>query len=580
MTPSIGEDARRRPVEAVAHGGLRARRAPCDKLRMVELLASSPLLLFAVVAALGFLVGRVHVAGVHLGVAAVLFVGLAVGALDERLRLPELAPTLGLALFVYTIGLASGPGFFASLRRRGVRDAGLAVGALVSAFAVIVLGMKALGLSSASAAGVLSGALTSTPALAGVLERFDAGAPELREPLRAAAVVGYSVAYPAGVLGVLAAIAWLDAHAKKQAEREPPLSGSFREALGEALSSVTLRVTSPSVVGQSCEALRAREHLHVAFGRRRRGSAVDVLTPDAELALGDLVSVIGPEAELARAARLLGEVSDQHLELDRSVVDFRRMFVSKAEVTERPLASLGLPARFGAIVTRIRRGDVELLAEPDTQLELGDRVRVVAPRSRMNEVSEFLGDSYKALGEIDVLTFSLGLAAGALVGSLPIPLPGGLRVTLGFAGGPLLAGLVLGRLGRTGPLVWTLPYSANLTLRQLGVVLFLAGVGTRSGRAFAETVRRPGTLWLALLGVVAVATMSAVAIVLGRRALRLPTPVLSGMIAGIETQPAALAFAESRAKNDLPAAGYASVFPIATLTKILLGQVLVALFAR
>jgi putative transport protein len=552
---------------------------------MVELLAASPLLLFAVVAALGFVVGRVSFGGVHLGVAAVLFVGLAVGAVDERLRLPELAPTLGLALFVYTIGLASGPGFFASLRRRGLRDAGLALAALAGAFAVVVAGMKALGLSSASAAGVLAGALTSTPALAGVLERFDHGAPELREPLRAAAVVGYSVAYPAGVLGVLAAIALLDSLTKKRAERdgaddEPPLSASFRQALGEALTSLTIRVTRPEVVGHSCEALRAREHLHVAFGRRRRGESVDVLAPDAELALGDLVSVIGPEAELHRAALLLGEESELHLELDRSVVDFRRMFVSKAEVTERPLASLALPQRFGAIITRIRRGDVELLAEPDTELALGDRVRVVAPRHRMSEVSAFLGDSYKALGEIDVLTFSLGLAVGALLGSLPIPLPGGLRVTLGFAGGPLLAGLVLGRLGRTGPLVWTMPYSANLTLRQLGVVLFLAGVGTRSGRAFAETVGRPGTLWLALLGVATVATMSAVAIVLGRRVLRLPTPVLSGMIAGIETQPAALAFAEGRAESDLPSAGYASVFPIATLGKIVLGQLLVALFAR
>jgi len=244
-------------------------------------------------------------------------------------------------------------------------------------------------------------------------------------------------------------------------------------------------------------------------------------------------------------------------------------------VVERPLSELRLPDRFGALVTRVRRGDVDLLPEGGTVLELGDRVRVLAPRSRMTEVAAFFGDSYRALAEVDVLSFGLGIAAGLMLGMISVPLPHGGSFSLGVAGGPLIAGLFLGAAGRTGPVVWQLPFSANLTLRQIGIVLFLAGVGTRSGWVFARTVTQGGSLSLFLSGAAITMATTLLALAIGRRVLKVRPSVLMGMVAGIQTQPAVLAFANEGVADDGPNAGYAAVYPFATIAKILLAQLLV-----
>jgi putative transport protein len=215
------------------------------------------------------------------------------------------------------------------------------------------------------------------------------------------------------------------------------------------------------------------------------------------------------------------------------------------------------------------------LARPDTVLEPGDRIRVVAPRDRLGEVSTYFGDSYRKLSEIDVASFSLGLVLGLLLGMLPIPLPGGTTFTLGPAGGPLVVGLVVGALGQTGPITWQLPYNAGLTLRQLGAALFLAGVGTRSGYAFVDTLSGGAGVRLLLMGA-GITTLAAVLVLLGGVfVLRSPTSVLAGTVGGLVTQPAVLAFATEQTGDELPNVGYATVYPAATLAKILLAQAIV-----
>ncbi len=226
-------------------------------------------------------------------------------------------------------------------------------------------------------------------------------------------------------------------------------------------------------------------------------------------------------------------------------------------------------------MTRVRRGDLDLLPDPNMTLELGDRVRVLGPRPAMKDVAAFFGDSYRALAEVDVLSFGLGITAGLLLGLIPIPLPGGGTFQIGVAGGPLLVGLALGALGRTGPVVWQLPYSANLTLRQIGITLFLAGVGTRSGWVFAQALKDPNAIALVLAGAVVTMTTTSLSLIVGRKLLRIPAAKLFGMVTGIHTQPAALAFAAETAGDDGPNAGYAAVFPFATISKILLAQLLV-----
>jgi putative transport protein len=536
---------------------------------MIEILAGSPLLLLFTVAALGFLIGRVEVRGFGLGVSAVLFVGLGVGSLDPSLRLPEFVVMFGLVTFVYVIGLTSAPGFFAALRRRGVQAALLTVATLVLA-AGLSSGLGALlGLPVSARAGVLAGASTNTPALAAVIDSLGAS------DASAGAVVGYSLTYPFGVLGALVVIALAPRLLKVDlaAERVSPEDAPGVGARIEARTVLVDRELPEMSVGF----LRERLGLRVAFGRMRRDGRVAVVTDAVVLHQGDHVSLVGEPAALDEAVPQLGTVIDEHLELDRSVVDFRRIVVSSPAVVRRPLGDLHLDERFGAVVTRLRRGDVELVPTDDTHLELGDAVRVVAPREQVAAVSRFLGDSHRALAEIDVIGFSLGIVLGLALGQLPIPLPGGGTFTLGFAGGPLVVGLALGRIGRTGRMVWTLPYSASLTLRQVGLVLFLAGVGTRSGWAFAQALREGHVLPVMLLGMLVTVTIAIVVLVVAHKLLRIPAALVVGMIAGIQTQPAALAFAIERTRNEVPSAGYAAVYPVATVVKIVLAQLVLRL---
>ena len=538
---------------------------------MIRLLAESPVLLLAVVGALGYLLGQVKVRGSGLGIAAVLFAGLAVGALDPALALPEFTVALGLVLFVYTIGLSSGAGFFASFRRAGLRDNLFATGVLLGAAGLAAAAATALGLSAAATAGLYTGALTNTPALAATLDYVatylpaDVAARVADEP-----VVGYTLASPVGVAGTIAALAvarrlWRD---EGPAAEAPP-----------DVDRRTVRVTRPEATEPSVGELAERYGGDVRFGRvqpAEDGAGQRLPGPADHLREGDLVSVVGTPDALRRVADDLGAEDDAPLVHDRAQVDYRRIVVSSHDVVGRTVGELDLGGRFGAVVTRVRRGDVEWVARDETVLEPGDRIRVVAHPDALPAVTRFLGDSYRALSEIDLFTFSLGLMAGLLVGLVPVPLPGGLTFRLGLAGGPLLVGLVLGKLGRTGPLVWHLPYSGNLVLRQFGLVLFFAGVGTRSGHTFLTTVTETGGLGLVAAGAVVTFATAAATLWVGHRFLRVPFGRLSGMVAGVHTQPAVLSYALEQSGDDEPNVGYATVFPIATIVKILLAQLLLA----
>jgi putative transport protein len=540
---------------------------------MIDVLIDNPMLLLFVVAASGYLIGSLSIGGFRLGVAAVLFVGLAIGSLDEDMRLPDVIFQLGLIVFVYTVGLAGGPGFFAAFRRKGLRDNVFVLAVIVGAAGLVVAAAQLFDLTGAQAAGLLSGSLTNTPALAGVLQTITETTSAARlDAAIAEPVVAYSVAYPMGVLAMILAIyvlqrVWrIDYAAEAHELRDLGV-------VGEELHDRTVRVSRDLGGISVADLMRKPVFQHVLFGRVRRDDRLDVVTGRTAIAPGDLVSVIGAEEDVARVIDHLGEESGEVLMLDRAEIDFRRIFVSSNETVGRRIRDLRLSERFGAVVTRLRRGDVDLLAEPDMVLQPGDRVRVVAPRDTLSAVTSFFGDSYRSLSEIDVGVFGLGIALGLLVGLIPIPLPGGTSFELGLAGGPLVVGLAVGALGRTGPVVWQLPYNANLTLRQVGVILFLAGVGTRSGHSFASTFA-DGGLVIFFAGAVITALAAVVTLVVGHKVLKISMSVLTGMLAGLQTQPAVLAFAGEQAGTELPNLGYAAVYPVATISKILIAQVL------
>lgn len=538
---------------------------------MVDVLIENPLLLLFIVSALGYAIGRIKIQGSSLGVAAVLFVGLAVGALDPRLALPEIIFLLGLVIFVYSIGLSSGPGFFASFTPRGLRDNVFVLGVLVIAAVIAFALAYLLGLQGTIVAGMFAGSLTNTPALAGVVDALRAsGASEavLAEP-----VIGYSIAYPVGVLGMIFAVLagrWLW-RIDYQAESEKLRGFHLVE---QAFFNRTIVVTQPQVTGIPLHQLIDDHGWDILVTRIKRNGTTFLAGANITLELGDLVNALGAPADVDAAMHGLGEASSEQLTYDLSEYDSRRIFVSNPDIAGRRLADLRLPQQYGALVTRVRQGDIDLLADGNTVLELGDRVRVVAKRDELPKLTKLFGDSYKALSEINLLSFGVGAMLGLLIGLVPIPLPGGLTLELGYAGGPLLVALILGALRRTGPIVWTLPYSANLTLRQFGLTLLLAGIGVRSGYTFFSTLAQSGGVVIFLAGAGITLVVAFLTLWLGYKVLKIPYPMLTGMLAALQTQPAVLGFSLEQSKNEIPNIGYALVFPIATISKIVLAQLL------
>lgn len=541
---------------------------------VVDFLVEEPILLLFIVSGLGYLLGHVKIKGISLGVAAVLFVGLAFGALSPDMRLPPVIVDLGLIIFVYTIGLSSGPGFFASFRRKGLRDNTFVF--LMIMLAALLTGAFAFlfDLKATVASGMFAGSLTNTPALAGILETIARIAPAGQlEVLATEPVIGYSVAYPMGVIGLMLAIYVMQRafHIDYKAEAKTLRQYNIIE---QELYTRTARITQPAAVGVPVSELFRVHQWDVVLSRFKRDGELALTTGNTTFALGDEVTLVGTPEDVDGAVAGLGEAAVEQLELDRSDYDFRRIFVSNPEIAGRSLTELDLPRAYGAIVSRVRRGDIDLLAHGDTVLELGDRVRVVAKRADMPRLTALFGDSYKALSEVNLLSLSIGLALGVLIGLIPIPLPGGVVITLGMAGGPLLVGLVLGALRRTGGIVWTIPYSANLTLRQIGLTMLLAGIGIRSGYTFLTNFAASGGLQVFFAGAIITTTIAFLTLIIGYKVLKVPFGMLTGMLAGLGTQPAALGFGLQQADNELPNLGYALVFPVATITKVIVAQLL------
>lgn len=537
-----------------------------DTLR--EGLAAQPLLLLFLTVGLGYLLSLVTIKGIGLGVAAVLFAGLGLGMWGgHAFELPELVSQLGLLLFVYAIGVQAGPSFFRILRKSGLGLTFLALLAVSLTGMAAAWAVRALGISPELGIGLFCGAVTNTPALAAVSEALR-GTPGALLP-----TVGYSIAYPLGVtLPILVAELVLQVKkvdlkaAVKQAER------STGEPYGTP-TALNLEVTQEAVIGKPL-AETALFALPVRVSRLMRGEQVMVARPEAVLSAGDIVRVVGTEEHLAKARALVGrEVEVPALEFRRDPVDYRRMILSNKHLVGRKLGEIDLEKRFDAVVTRLRRGDQDFVPTPETVLERGDRLRVVAQRDQMPEIAKYLGDSTRAFSDTDFLSLSVGIVLGVLLGLVKFPLPGGGTVHLGLAGGPLVVALVLGWLGRTGPLIWSLPPAANLAFRQLGLVLFFAAVGLRAGGNFAVALAEQGPL---LIAVGAGLTLLATVILLGGAmwVLRMDWVRAAGALAGGQTQPALLTFADDRSHSEAPNVVYTAIMPTAMIAKILVAQLL------
>ena len=537
----------------------------------MEFLATHTIFYIAIVLGIGSYIGHFKLKSFSLGPAAVLF--LAIGfsgyfathdlAIDSETKALEMLPELkilgefGLAIFAYLIGVSSGPAFFGSLKT--ALGPVVAVVAAMAAGAAMAIGLgRAAGLDVATIAGLYTGALTNTPALAAA----SAAKPEMA----AGITIGYSITYLGGVLVMLAA-GWF-------------VTRDMREVAAEAAKeNVELVHTSIRVDKEGLPPLGmlVEEFGHkVVFSRYRHNRLVTIALDEHWPVPGDIVTAIGPQDVVDKMVERLGHASTLHLPLDRKDVDFRRIIVTKSEVAGRTIGELKLGHKFGAVATRVRRGSIDHLATDDFVLALGDRVRVTAAQDQLAKVARFFGDQEREAGNINPVATMVGIGLGVALGAIALPLPNGVSLMLGNAGGPLVAGLVLGKLQRTGRFVWTVPFAASSAMSELGLLLFLMYAGSKAGAALFGSLS--GTPWVTVLGIgVCVTLTSAILqIALARFVFRTRVFETAGQLAGSQTQPAVLVFVNERLKfNPNVNLAYSFAYPAAMISKVFIAPLLV-----
>jgi putative transport protein len=524
-------------------------------------LEQQPLLSLFLVVGLGYALGEVTIRGFALGIGAVLFVGLAVGMLVPNVAPPGMLGSLGLVMFVYGIGIQYGKQFFGGLTSPfGLKANGLMLLSHLPALGVCYVAYAVFLVAPTHIAGLFSGALTNTPALQAAI-----GAAGNNEP-----ALGYSVAYPFGVIGPILCMYFANIWLKPK----------IPAATGTGVELVEIVVRNPQVIGHPLAEVSAALPSGVQIVVVREGHQNRVPSPDIVLVHDDVVCVAAESAEALEAARkLIGETAPGRIMKDRLNLDYFRLFVSKRAVVGVPLANLKIAGVSEFSVVHVRRGDADLLARPELVLEFGDRVGVVAPREHRDVLRVHFGDSIKGTTEFSYVSLGVGMALGVLLGILPIPVPGLGTLTLGVAGGPLVMALILGRLGRTGGWAWTMPVSANLTLRNFGLTLFLAQIGMVSGPKFLTTLQQMGPLFLGL-GAAIVLSAVLCTMLVGHFLLRLRFDDLLGVTAGVASNPAILAFGSKLVATDRTDIAYAMTFPAATITKIVLVQVMLAMMGQ
>ncbi|MFT0848950.1 TrkA C-terminal domain-containing protein [Actinomycetaceae bacterium L2_0104] len=526
-------------------------------------LAEEPIVLVFLLIGVGMIFGSLKVKGIGLGAAMVLFTAIVVaawaGTYDIEVRVPPVIGTFGLVIFAFSIGNNAGANFFSSLKRGAGPILAMVVLFGVTASAAYFVGTKVFGMSPALAAGTFAGALTNTPSLATAGEA--SGDP-------ATATVGYAVAYLFGVIGMLAAAGL--ALSKSHEDTDAPTPVTHATIRVERDDAPTIRDIIAHMKGP------------VEFSRLRRGEEGPIWIPvnGDVLQKDDLVTVVGTAELLTEVERALGHRSSLSLRADRRLMDFRRITLSNHKLAGQTIEELDeeLGKRWNARVSRVRRGDTDQLATPNFMLEMGDRLRVVGPTFEMKKISAWLGDSTKGLTDINPIALGLGMALGVFIGELRIPLPGGSEFAIGAAAGVLIVGLIMGRIGRIGPVVTALPMTANLVLGELGLMLFLAQAGTNAGGQILNAFTS-GEWWkILVLGLLLTSIMAVGLYVTMRRIFKMGGTQLSGLIAGAQTQPAVLAFANGRSNTDPRVSmGYALVYPVAMIGKIFAAYVIASM---
>ena len=514
---------------------------------LVGLLGSQPILSLFLAVAVGYAVGQINIAGFSLGIGAVLFVGLAIGALVPQAQIVGPIGLIGLTMFLYGIGILYGRQFFEGLSGPGRLYNALALPAVIVSLLIALALGRLVGLGTGETLGMFAGAMTSTPTLQAALDLMGNKSPS----------IGYSVTYPFGVIGPILCFYFMT-RVVKPAFPAAPTRFHMAEITIErmpATGTTLAHVTALLPAGVQVSGVRQDHHN---------------LMPDESIMLkpGDGLLIVAERHEsIGEVAAVLGRLDPGRLGRDRSDLSYQRYFVSKQGLTGVALGDLPLPQDFPIHIIHLRRYDVDLVPSPDLMLEMGDRVGILVPVEHIQTARVFFGDTVKATAEFSYISVGLGMVLGVLLGLLPIPLPGVGTVSLGIGGGPLIVALIVGRLRRTGPITWVMPLPANIVLRNFGLTLFLATVGINSGQAFLTTVVQTGPVLL-LMGAIVVLVPVLLILGVGRWVLRIPYDDLLGITSAATGNPAILVYANRMAPTDRTDISFAMIFPSATIVKV------------
>lgn len=528
----------------------------------MELLGNSYFALFLIVA-IGFIVGRIKIFGLSFDVSAVIFVALVFGHFG--ILIPKDFQQLGLVLFIFTIGIQAGPGFFESFKQDGRQLALFATMLILIAGIITVAGIELFSFDKNISIGLLTGALTSTPGLAAAIDYT--GSP--------VASIGYGVGYPFGVIGVILFIRFLPVILRISVRKsEEEYASKMKDEFPEVLRRNFI-VENSNILGKTIGELKIRKLTNAVISRVVHDK--HAVTPSRETVLhkGDLVKAVGTEEALKNIELLIGRPTDEEIPLDPQY-DVRTVLVTNKEVVNKTIGQLNLLNTYNATITRIRRSGIDISPTPNSKLLFGDKLIIASSKANMEIVSRIFGNDSKRLSDTDILPVALGIILGVVIGKINLNM-GNFSFGLGLTGGVLIVALVLSRIGKTGPVIWTMSGAANQLLRQLGLILFLAAVGTEAGASIAETFQKYGGKLFLFGGIITLLPMIISALA-GKYFFRMNILTLFGAISGGMTSTPGLAAADSMTETNAHSIAYATVYPVAMVLLIVVVQ-LIALFA-
>lgn len=536
------------------------------------------ILLLAIVVFVGILLGKIKIAGVSLGITWILFVGIFLSHLGMRMdpRALHFLKEFGLILFVYSVGLQVGPSFFSSFKKGGMTLNMLAVLIVLLGVATTYVIYKITDLPVTTMVGILSGAVTNTPGLGAAQQAYS----DMTGQEASDIAMGYAVAYPLGVVGIILAMLLLRYLFRIKMDHELQDVQS-REDKAMRATHVSILVKNPALFGKEIADVVQLINKKFVISRILHGDeGIEVAHTHTCLSEGDKLFVIAAKQDIDALVAFIGERIDMHRadweHLDTNLVS-RRILITRSEINGKMLGQLHLRGGFGVNVTRVNRAGLDLVASPGLELQIGDRVTVVGAEKDIMNVEKRLGNSLRRLREPNLIPIFLGIALGIFLGSIPFVFPGIPQpVKLGLAGGPLVVAILLSRFGAHFKLVTYTTMSANLMLREVGIALFLACVGLDAGVGFVDTVSDGGFAWIGYGFLITFVPLILVGIV-ARVFYKINYFTLMGLLAGSTTDPPALAYSNDIAGNDLPSVGYATVYPLVMFLRVLTAQLFVLL---